>query len=153
MIEAQANLPWDFAHLVRPAALHSSGGGSAVAGAPSSSAWGGEWGSEWGGEFAQILADRQQPDRQMARTAAGRLVASAFIQPVLSSLREGPFAAPLFEPGPMEKRFGLMLDWQIADRITEAANFPLVDAVADRLMPRTAVPVPSGSQESIDVNA
>ena len=106
-----------------------------------------------GGDFAQILADRQQPDRQMARAAAARLVASAFIQPVLSSLRERPFAAPPFEPGPMEKRFGLMLDWQIADRITEAANFPLVDAVADRLMPRTAVPVPSGSQESIDVNA
>ncbi len=140
MIEAQANLPWDFAQMVRPAALHGSGGGSA--GAPMDVEM-----------FAQILADRQQSDRQMARTAAGRLVASAFIQPVLSSLREGPFVAPLFEPGPMEKRFGLMLDWQIADRITEAANFPLVDAVADRLVPRTAVPVPSGSQESIDVAA
>jgi hypothetical protein len=149
VIEAQASLPWDFAHMVRPAALHGSGGGSAVACAPSSSAWGGAW----GGEFAQILADRQQSDRQTARAAAGRLVASAFIQPVLSSLRERSFAAPPFEPGPMEKRFGLMLDWQIADRITEAANFPLVDAVADRLMPRTAVPVPSGSLESIDVAA
>ncbi len=142
MIEVQANLPWDFAQLVRPAALHGSGGGSAVAGGPMDVEM-----------FAQILADQQPSDRQRARTAAGRLVASAFIQPVLSSLREGPFASPLFEPGPMEKRFGLMLDWQIADRITEAANFPLVDAVADRLMPRTAVPVPSGSQESIDVNA
>ena len=71
MIEAQANLPWDFAQLVRPAALHGSGGGSAVAGAPSLSALGGEWGGVlgrawggvWGGEFAQILADQQQPDR------------------------------------------------------------------------------------------
>ena len=106
-----------------------------------------------GGDFSQILADRRQSDGQTARAAASRLVASAFIEPVLSSLREGPFAAPLFEPGPMEKRFGMMLDWQIADRITEAANFPLVDAVADRLMPRTAVPVPSGRQESIDVAA
>ena len=147
--------------MVRPAALHRSGGGSAVGGGTDDASTELAEVSIASGDldvrgipgFAQTLSAQQPPDRATARAAAAGLVASAFIQPVLSSLRERPFAAPPFQPGPMEKRFGLMLDWQIADRITQSANFPLVDAIADRLMPRTAAPIPGTGQESIDVAA
>ncbi len=60
-------------------------------------------------------------------------MSSSFILPVLTSLRESTEAAEPFAPGPVERRFAPMLDWIIADRITEAANFSLIDAIVERL--------------------
>lgn len=96
---------------------------------------------------AVLIGDQQPPDRfqrslesaakdnhAALADAASQLVSSAFVVPVLSSLhdspfklKEGPFAA-----GTAEKRFAPLLDQQLADRITKAANFPLVRSIIDR---------------------
>ena len=86
--------------------------------------------------FADILDRTDRPTgspADVARAAAGRLVAWSFFMPILTSLRESTTAAEPFAPGPAERRFAPMLDWIIADRITEAANFSLIDAIVDRL--------------------
>ncbi|MEM7228259.1 MAG: hypothetical protein AAF432_05510 [Planctomycetota bacterium] len=64
--------------------------------------------------------------------AAEGLVSTAFIQPVLSMLREQNQAAGPFAPSAAERRFGPLLDEMIADRVTSSANFPLVDAIVNR---------------------
>jgi hypothetical protein len=73
-------------------------------------------------------------DRAVAREAAAKLVSSTFIMPVLEALRDSPFLEPPFAPTVVEKRFQPLLDQRIADRITTAANFPLVDVIVDRLL-------------------
>ena len=89
--------------------------------------------------FGHLLSgEMRELDRQTARRAVGQLVSWALIVPVLSSLRQSPFATGPFAPGAAERRFGPLLDWHIADRITEAANFPLIDAMVDRLAPPAA---------------
>jgi len=54
---------------------------------------------------------------------------------VLSQLRDsslksktGPFAQST-----VEKRFGPLLDERLADQITQAAKFPLIDAIVNRV--------------------
>ncbi|MEE8509291.1 MAG: hypothetical protein V3T07_09525 [Myxococcota bacterium] len=89
-----------------------------------------------GPSFADLLQQTARPTEspaEAAREAAARLVSSSFIMPVLTSLRESTEAAEPFAPGPVERRFAPMLDWIIADRITEAANFSLIDAIVERL--------------------
>ena len=73
-------------------------------------------------------------DLKAAREAATQFVASAFILPVLASLRESSGADGPFAPGPAERRFGPLLDTHIADHVAEAARFPLVDTLVDRLI-------------------
>lgn len=72
-------------------------------------------------------------DGDDAREAARSLVAIALVQPVLAMLRESSTAEGPFAPSPGERRFGPMLDQQIADRITQRANFPLVERIAEQL--------------------
>ena len=92
-------------------------------------------GGEAGRSFEHVFSEAMPaPDRKKAREAAAQLVASAFIVPVLASLREGPFLEAPFAQSLAEKQFGPLLDQQIADRITMAANFPLVDLIVDRLL-------------------
>ena len=92
-----------------------------------------------GGFDAALDSINEQAGRTEAdaRTAATQFVATAFVMPVLEMLRESPFAAEPFAPNAAQKRFGPMLDWQIADRVTGAANFPLVDSIVQRLMARS----------------
>jgi hypothetical protein len=68
-----------------------------------------------------------------ARGAAARFVGMAFLEPMLASLREHSMAAGPFAPTSAERRFGPMLDGLLADRIAEATNFPITDAVARRI--------------------
>lgn len=100
--------------------------------------------------------------RNDARNAAEQLVATAFIQPMLATLRDATFGSEMFEPGLAEQRFGPMFDQHMADRITNAANLPLVDVIVDRLVgpppaaPPTVPPAAFGTQQSsevIDVSA
>ncbi len=62
-----------------------------------------------------------------ARTAAEGLVATSFIKPILAQLRESNNAPPPFGPTQAEKQFGSLLDNRMADEITRASQFPLVD--------------------------
>ena len=71
-----------------------------------------------------------------ARDAAARLVSSALVLPILESLRDTPFLEGPFAPGHAERRFGPLLDMHLADRITTASGFGLVDAITHRLEAR-----------------
>ncbi len=91
-----------------------------------------------GSSFGDALRDAdalQSPDaRQVeAREAAKSLVASAFVVPLLASVRETSFATGPFAPTMAERRFGPIIDQQIADQIMSGTNFAVVDAVVDRL--------------------
>lgn len=68
-----------------------------------------------------------------ARTAAAQFVGMAFIQPLLAQMRESSIAEGPFAPTTAEKRFGPLMDQMLSDRITLAADFPLVDAVARQI--------------------
>jgi hypothetical protein len=58
-----------------------------------------------------------------------KLVASALVLPALATLRESPFREGPFAPGDAERRFGPLLDQAVADRVVQAARFPLIDAL------------------------
>jgi hypothetical protein len=69
----------------------------------------------------------------MASETAAQLVSIALVQPILAQLRESSLAEGPFAPGDAERRFGPMLDQELAERITRGTHFPLTDAVARRL--------------------
>ncbi len=88
-----------------------------------------------GESFSRVLGELTTgDDRAVVRKAAGQLVSSTFIMPLLRSLHESPFVASPFAPGFAEQRFQPLLDQQVADRITSAADFPLIDVITDRLL-------------------
>lgn len=73
-------------------------------------------------------------DREAVREAAAQLVASTFIMPVLQMMHDSPFLEAPFAPGYAEKRFQPLLDQHVADRLTSAAGFPLIDVITNRLI-------------------
>ena len=83
-------------------------------------------------------------NREAVRGAAEDFVSSALVLPVLSGLRESSLnvkGGPLARSS-VEKRFGPLLDQRLADQITKAAKFSLVDTIVDRFAP-PAPPAPS----------
>ncbi len=85
--------------------------------------------------FTSVLTQAaSSQDREVVRQAAAQLVASTFIMPVLKSIHDSPFLEPPFAPGYAEKRFQPLLDLHVADRLTTAARFPLIDVITDWLM-------------------
>ena len=74
-----------------------------------------------------------QKTRQSPREAAEEFIAMALVQPILAQLRETNQAAGPFAPGDVEKRFGPMLDAEIAHRMVKSSRWGLVDAVTARL--------------------
>ncbi len=84
-------------------------------------------------------------EKETLRDAAEQLVSTSFILPILSMIRESSISEGPFAPGMAERRFGPLFDQHIADSITKAANFPLVDAIVDRYLPRTALFPPEGT--------
>ncbi len=85
--------------------------------------------------FSRIfdLAQKSR-DRELVRDAATKLVASAFIMPVLATMHDSEFLEPPFAPSTAQKRFQPLLDQHLADRIAQGANFSIVDVIVDRLM-------------------
>jgi hypothetical protein len=103
-----------------------------------------------GEAFAKALTLAQQSrDRATVRESASKLVSSAFIMPVLEMLHDSEFLEPPFAPTVAEKRFQPLLDQHIADRITSAANFPLVDAIVDRLLGPEPAPAATGDSTGV----
>jgi hypothetical protein len=72
-----------------------------------------------------------------ARRAARDLVSITFVQPVLAMARESHGAAAPFAPTHAERQFRAVLDATVAQRVVEAARFPLVERVARDLLART----------------
>jgi Rod binding domain-containing protein len=81
---------------------------------------------------------RAQPEspEQAARAAAEQLVTQCLILPLLRQLRATNQAAPPFAPSQAEKQFGALGDAQLAQRVTRASHFPLVDRLARDLLQR-----------------
>ena len=71
--------------------------------------------------------------KSQIRESAEKLVASAFVLPMLQQLRESPFETEMFAPGQGEKLFRQRLDTMLADRIAGSPGFPLVDTLVDRM--------------------
>ena len=87
------------------------------------------------GTFSDVLGKAaKDQDREAVRQSAAQLVSSTFIMPVLKSMHDSPFLEAPFAPSYAEKRFQPLLDQQVADRLTSAAQFPLIDVIVDRLM-------------------
>lgn len=96
--------------------------------------------------FASVLGrwTEDGPGTDRTRPAAERFVAITLIQPVLKELRESNHAPPPFGPGPGEKPFRALLDAELAQRISRASSFPLVDRLAHDL--RSRINVAGGDQ-------
>jgi len=93
--------------------------------------------------FAKLLApgdaatDRTEPSRDdQARQAAESLVSITLIDPLLAQAREDPFRTDLFHGGFAEEAFGAQFDAIIAERLTHAAQMPIVESVYNQLMSR-----------------
>jgi len=89
--------------------------------------------------FSQVLSrstGRRSTDtpEDKAREAASQLVSTALVQPILERLRASNQAAAPFAPNQAERTFGAMLDTELAQRLTQSGQWPLVDAVASRLL-------------------
>lgn len=89
--------------------------------------------------FSQILSRVEskrstQTPQEKAQDAAAQLVSTALVQPLLERLRASNQAAPPFAPNQAERSFGALLDTELAQRMTKSGNWPLVDAVASRLL-------------------
>lgn len=67
-----------------------------------------------------------------AREAAEGLVATSFIKPILTQVRESNNAPPPFGPTQAEKQFGSLLDNKLSDEIVRASQFPIVDRIVER---------------------
>lgn len=105
--------------------------------------------------FSELLNPRDgakgltPPSReQEARTAATQLVASTLVLPALEQLRDDPFKSKYFDGGSAERAFQSQLDTRMADRVTQAARFPLVDVVQTRLLQKNAHAAAKRSREA-----
>jgi hypothetical protein len=105
---------------------------------------------------AQSAPAAPKEEIEKARAAATQFVASAFVLPVLETLRNSPFAPTTgpFAPGTAEKRFGPLLDQHFADAVTKGAQFNLVDTIMKRFAKDgiSQVPTPPG-REVLDARA
>jgi len=70
---------------------------------------------------------------RLAETGARRMMADAFLVPLLKEVREAAASEGIFAPGPGEKRFGSMLDAAYADQMLDSNHFPLADALEEKL--------------------
>lgn len=94
--------------------------------------------------FAEALGDMRNANRfaakedstpeDRAREAARQLVSTTLVEPILKQARENNRAAAPFAPTQAEKQFGSLLDHRLANDIVSAANFPIVDRLAQDLL-------------------
>lgn len=80
--------------------------------------------------------DRAGEQNREAREAAEELVARSLVQPLLARMRESRDAAPPFGPGEFDKTFGGLMDAEMANRLTRAGNWALIDRVTESLAAR-----------------
>lgn len=84
--------------------------------------------------FAAVLSRANETaSSHPARDAAEKLVAVAFVQPVLAKMREGTQAAAPFQPNQAEKTFRGMMDSSLAQKIVRSSNWSLVQRIEEKL--------------------
>ncbi len=95
--------------------------------------------------FAQVISrlGTSEPKSEgalakKAREAAEEFVAISMVQPILAQLREQPLVDPEdmgpLAPGRGEKMMRPLLDAQAAKGIVQAANWPMVERLAQQLL-------------------
>ncbi|MAJ47746.1 MAG: hypothetical protein CBC35_10855 [Planctomycetes bacterium TMED75] len=94
--------------------------------------------------FAQrmeSLLEQEGGERKLktVREQSRKLVAEAFIAPILAKVRETNQAAEPFGTTDVEKRFGPIFDRAVADAMVRPDRFPMVEAV-ERSMLRKMMP-------------
>ena len=89
----------------------------------------------------QALLEQDGGERKLetVREQSRKLVAEAFIAPILAKVRETNQAAEPFGTTDVEKRFGPIFDRAVADAMVRPDRFPMVEAV-ERSMLRKMVP-------------
>ena len=94
--------------------------------------------------FADMVArfsstEKGQQQVETIREESRKLVAEAFITPILAKIRENNQAAAPFGTTDAEKRFGPIYDRAVADSMSRPDRFPMVESV-ERYMLRRIVP-------------
>lgn len=85
--------------------------------------------------FAGILGQaKTRPIPTEVREAAEQLVAAALVSPVLKGLRESPWATEPFKANSAERSFRQISDAALAHRLVKSERWPLVEAVARRVL-------------------
>lgn len=100
------------------------------------------------GETQDLDADK----KETLRKTAEQLVATTFIMPMLSKMREDPFKSDLFHGGQTEEIFGQRLDTILAERIVSKSDFSIVDAVYRSVADRAALTSDSQTAPGIDTH-
>lgn len=89
-------------------------------------------------DFASVLGKAQakadETPEEFARRSAESFVAIGLIQPLLQQLRESNHAAPPFAPTGGEKQFQGLMDAELAQRMVQRTNFPLVERITAKLL-------------------
>lgn len=83
--------------------------------------------------FAAVLSRAKDGGENSARDAAEKLVAVAFVQPVLAKMREAGNATPPFQANAAEKSFRGMMDSALAQKIVKCSRWSLVDRIEAKL--------------------
>jgi len=88
-----------------------------------------------------------------AEQAAGDLVATTFIKPMLAQMRDDPLRSELFHGGSGEDMFAEHLETELAQRISERLSLTLTDAITRGITGQPAriqAQSPVGAAERID---
>ncbi|MEX0745016.1 MAG: rod-binding protein [Phycisphaeraceae bacterium] len=87
-------------------------------------------------------ATRDAQQREQLRDAAEQLVASAFVLPFLSQVRDTSLGSDMFHGGYAEDAFQQQLDTHLADEMVTNSRFPLVDGIERYLLGERSTDMP-----------
>ena len=80
------------------------------------------------------VADLPSSAYERADAAARQLVGQAFLVPLLKEVRESTSAHGMFAPGAAEKRFGPIVDHQMADALMTRLDLDVVSNVRQYML-------------------
>ena len=80
------------------------------------------------------VADVPSSAYERADAAARQLVGQAFLVPLLKEVRESTSAQGMFAPGAAEKRFGPIVDHQMADALMTRLDLDVVTNVRQHML-------------------
>ena len=84
------------------------------------------------------VADVPSSAYERADAAARQLVGQAFLVPLLKEVRESTSAQGMFAPGAAEKRFGPIVDHQMADALMTRLDLDVVTNVRQYMLNQEA---------------
>lgn len=80
------------------------------------------------------IAEASSSTYERADAAARQLVGQAFLVPLLKEVRESTSAHGIFAPGVAEKRFGPIVDHQMADALMSRLDLDVVTNVRQHML-------------------